>query len=1284
MNITRKLFGALLILILVGFMVWTPADLTGTAQQMGQRGPAGITLLAPANVQTIPGTDHWVGEPVSPVFTLAARDLPPSEVLPTLDREINPRMNFGPQPEQDFDPPGRPDPLLALQAGAPAAQIDGFDTPIFNFNGQGYTFLNPPDTVGDVGKDHFIQMINATRVAIYDKNSADLVIPPFNLSALGGCATGWGDPIVLYDQLADRWFLSEFGPSNSLCTYVSQTPDPTGAYYSYQFNTPSFPDYPKYGVWPDAYYVTTNESSPANYALNRAAMLVGSPATAQRFTAPGLPGFGFEALTPADLDGMTPPPVGAPNYIMRHVDTEAHGVPGYPDNDILEIWAFSVNWTTPGNSTFTKIADILTAEFDSTLCGLTSFFCMGMPGVPQGSGNSLDPLREVIMHRLGYRNFGTHEVLVGNFVTDIGDNIGGIRWFELRKVGAGAWELYQEGTYAPTTNDNRWMGGIAMDGSGNIALGYNVSSQTIYPSIRYAGRLASDPLGTLPQGEYTLVNGSAINGSNRYGDYSAMGIDPIDDCTFWFTGEWNDATQWKTRIGAFRFDACGVADFTLSATPSSQDVCVATDAVYEVAVGQVQTYDDPVTLSASGNPVGTSAAFSVNPVTPPGSSLLTIGNTGAALAGTYAIDVIGVAPTSTHTTTVQLNLFTELTTAPTLLSPAHGTTDIPVQPTFTWDAVSGSTSYFIEIATDAGFNNVVDSATVAETSYTVGTQLGGSTLYYWRVTADNACGSSTSTAYFFVTEAVNLVCNTTPVTIPSSGAATPYPSSISVSGYGNNLSDVNVHLLGLSHTWPDDIDMLLVGPQGQNLIIMSDVGGNIDLVDVNLILDDAAAGPMPDSGPITSGTYRPTNIGAGDTFPAPAPAPSSATTLATFNSTDPNGTWSLYIVDDASGDLGNMAGGWCLELAVAGGGSTGIELTKTVGTDPDVYPTTNVITVTSGVSVTYFYVVENTGSVSLPLHRLEDTQLGTVLGPDYAYDLTPGELMTVTASAVATESVTNTAVWLATDGGVTTVVASDSATVNVLPFVAAPAIELVKTVGTTPGVCAATDAITVPQGSEVTYCYTVENSGNVTLDFHTLEDSELGNLLVDFNFALAPGASYFITETATINVTTINTATWTAFNAGPSDVVTATATATVTAVFTPSPTVTILSPQDGAIFTGTNGTAVTIPVVITTTDFTIPDDGHWHLWLNGVMVEVVMGYTTNVDLLPGMHTISAELYTPEHVSLGIVDTVTVTVDTVYQLYLPAIMNDAAATAVADSSNTFRLEAHAFGRVRKNR
>jgi len=450
--------------------------------------------------------------------------------------------------------------IAAAGAPAPASPRDAmvpksttsFGTPIFNFDGQPYTYLNPPDPVIDVGPGHVIQMINATEVAVYDKATATL-LAQFDLPGLGGCATGFGDPIVLYDHLADRWLLTEFGSGNSLCVFVSQTPDPLGSYFSYQFATPTFPNFSKYAVWPDAYYVTTDETDPAAYALDRAKMLSGQPATALRFVVPPLSGFGGQALTPGDLDGATPPPAGAPGYLMRHRDTEVHGPGGIPQADLLELWAFHVDFGVPANTTLTQLSSVQVSDFDSTLCGLLSSSCMAMPGVPQGSPSSLDPLREFIMHRLVYRNFGAHETLLGTFVTDVdGNDTGGLRWFELRKSGGGNWTLYQEGTHSPT-GDNRWMGSIAMDGAGRIALGYNVSSPSVYPSLRYAGRLSRDPLGTLPQGEYTLVDGTAANASNRYGDYSAMVVDPTDDRTFWFTGEWNASSQWSTRIASFKF-----------------------------------------------------------------------------------------------------------------------------------------------------------------------------------------------------------------------------------------------------------------------------------------------------------------------------------------------------------------------------------------------------------------------------------------------------------------------------------------------------------------------------------------------------------------------------------------------------------------------------------------------------------------------------------------------------------------------------------------------------------
>jgi hypothetical protein len=519
-------------------------------------------------------------EVVTPyLFEGDLRDLPqvrpwrPGDPIKEVPRRGRPPAIEAPTPEPQTDP------LLALQEDV---EQRGLTTPVLDIPGQGYTGVSPPDTVGDVGPDHYIQMINSgggAVLVVYDK-SGTAIAGPLALDALGSgnCSNGYGDPIVLYDRLADRWLLSEFATGgNHLCVYASQGPDPVaGGWYNYDFSTPNFPDYPKYAVWPDAYYVTSNESSPAQYALQRDQMLVGGAATSQRLTAPDLAGFGFQAMTPADLDGADSPPAGSPSYIMRHRDDEAHN-PGSndPSHDFLEIWEFSVDWASPANTTLVKVQDLAVAEFDSELCGYFAFYCF-----PQaGSSTTLDPLREVVMWRLQYRNFGTHESLVGNLVTDVdGTDHGGVRWFELRKAGAGQWLLHQEGTYAPDAA-HRWMASIAMDGAGNIAVGYSTSSSSMYPAIRYTGRLSTDPLGTMTQAETTLIAGSGPSGSNRWGDYSSINVDPEDDCTFWYTNEYGNGT-WATRIGAFRFDECGC---DIAITPPVADATVPGDNVIDVS-----------------------------------------------------------------------------------------------------------------------------------------------------------------------------------------------------------------------------------------------------------------------------------------------------------------------------------------------------------------------------------------------------------------------------------------------------------------------------------------------------------------------------------------------------------------------------------------------------------------------------------------------------------------------------------------------------------------------------
>ena len=524
------------------------AGLTGVAA-FGDPAPQKIVLRGAETIEAAMPT----------AFNGDLRDLPPVEEWKPGDpiKEI-PRRHH--RPARIVPPPAAPqiDPLLEVQARAPQRVLD---PPILNFAGQGFTGVNPPDTVGDIGLAHYIQSINGNSGAlftVYNKADGSVAAGPIAMESLGtgNCANGLGDPVVLFDQLASRWLLSEFSSAgNRLCVYISQTSNPvSGGWFAYQFTAPGFPDYPKYGVWPDAYYASSNESSPAVYAFDRAQMLVGGVATAQRFTAPDLAAFPFQALIPADADGATPPPVGAPNPFMRHRDDEAHNPPGTAGQDFVEIWEFHVDWTTPASSTFTGPTNIAVAEFDSELCGFTSFSCFPQPGVGTAV---LDPLREVVMNRLQYRNFGSHQTLVGNFVTDVdGTNHGGIRWFELRNTGSG-WGVHQQGTFAPDIH-HRWMGSAAMDGSGNLGVGYSVSSTTQFPSLRFAARLSGDPLGTL-QGEVSVIAGTAANSSNRWGDYAALAVDPVDDSTFWFTSMYSPASSWATRIATFKLCTPGGA-----------------------------------------------------------------------------------------------------------------------------------------------------------------------------------------------------------------------------------------------------------------------------------------------------------------------------------------------------------------------------------------------------------------------------------------------------------------------------------------------------------------------------------------------------------------------------------------------------------------------------------------------------------------------------------------------------------------------------------------------------
>ncbi len=469
------------------------------------------------------------------------------------------------------------DPLLEAQL-AVAGPIDGGGIEMPILNQDGFSQIgSPSDVIADVGRQYYIQMVNTTPVRIFDKFTGAEVMT-FELSDLAvgsgtGCAENRGDPVINFDQLADRWILSEF-TLTSICVYVSAETDPTtGNWFVYEFISASdtLPDYFKIGVWPDAYYVGANDEfmgGRTNYAFDRANMLLGMAAReAQVFVSgPELGGFGFQLLQPADLDGTTLPPDGSPGFLLRHRDDEVHNSTGVdPTMDFIDIFEFNVDFDTPANSTFAGPFPIPVAEFDSDLCGTLNFLCVPQPGA---GTQILDSVKEPIMWRVQYRNFGDVQRMVGSFTVDVdGNNLHGARWFVMERAGNAVtegWSIEQEGLYALGDTTHRWLPSLAMDQDGNILMGVSASDPVtdVFPSIRYSGRLASDPPGTLPRGEFSLIEGSAANfvpppNVGRWGDYASVTVDPDDDCTFYLSSEYNETSTSSTRLGSFRFDSCG-------------------------------------------------------------------------------------------------------------------------------------------------------------------------------------------------------------------------------------------------------------------------------------------------------------------------------------------------------------------------------------------------------------------------------------------------------------------------------------------------------------------------------------------------------------------------------------------------------------------------------------------------------------------------------------------------------------------------------------------------------
>jgi hypothetical protein len=808
-----KVLSGILALVLVGLgFAWSipeQAAVGGSAARAVGGAPAGLV-----DSNTLPIT-VTVSGPYTPTLSVAVRDLPTNPELPILHREPVQRDDHGIiVPDIQMPPHGNP--LVDLQQSVPK-RVEGIGI-VANFPGApGY--LEPPDTTGDVGLNHVLQGVNSpsstSQVVVWDKVGTQLASFYMDDLASGPpCNNGYCDPIVQYDELADRWLITEFdAAATTLCVYVSQTPDPLGQWYAYAFDPPGgMQDYPKYAVWPDGYYIAANNGGRV-IVLERSRMLQGLSATMQSFNIGTLPGWSFQLTMPATLEGAAPPS-GEPAFFLRPRDTEIHGGT-CPGCDLMEMWALHVDWATPANSTLTSLTSVQMADWDHTLCGTGSdWSCMSQPGTSQ----KIDPIREPLHYPLQYRNFGTHETLVGCFAEDVdGQDRAAVHWFELRRTppGSGDWVNYQEGVVGDGVGDvHRSVCSAAMDSAGNIAVGYTRTGANVpyYPSIYYSARLASDPLGTMPIYDQTIWDATNSHTSyERWGDYSGIGVDPADGCTFWYTSEYGGNAL--SRVAGLKFDECGTPDFTLNVSPDVLNVCAPNDAVYTVSVGVVSEFSNTVTLTSTGRPAGTTESFVPNPVLPGNDSIFTVGNTGGAVPGSYDITVGGAAQGSLgHQETVVLNLYTAAPGAAALLLPADGATGVSTKPTYDWSDVADAATYNIEIATDPDFLTIVDSATgLAASTYTPAGFLAMDTVHYWRVSAVNACGSVVSVVGAFRTAAsscVTYVSTDVPKTISDLSWATSVVNVPDVF----NVTDVDVILDSIVHTYDGDLDIYIRNP----------------------------------------------------------------------------------------------------------------------------------------------------------------------------------------------------------------------------------------------------------------------------------------------------------------------------------------------------------------------------------------------------------------------------------------------------------------------------------------
>lgn len=517
----------------------------------------------------------------------------------------------------------RPAGILDTPMPAPTLSFDGLSN-FDNLNAYGLFFL-PPDMNGDVGPRNYVQTVNAL-VRIYDKTGVPQT-PPFKLSNLFAplntpCSLrNDGLAIVQYDQLADRWLISQycnnFPPFRQLIA-LSKTGDPTGEYYLWEFVMPNnrLNDFAKFGVWTDGYYMSDEEftggdfSAVGMFAFDRSRMLAGAADLAYiYFNTPSSTPERRRNMLPSDLDGFTPPPAGMPNVFVSYTADE------YGDAaDAVRLFDFHADFINPSASTFTERPEspLSVSAFDPTSPQFRADIRQPAPG------DFLDSNSDRVNYRAAFRDLGDRQSIVVNQTVRTsasGEYRAGVRVHELSRSGS-AFTVRDSSTIGDASS-SRWIGGVAQDNQGNLAVSYNYVRDDKQPAILYTGRLASEPVGAF-RSEASLIDGTGVQRAfgYRWGDYNSINVDPNDDCTFWTTGEYYSlASQefseftWLTRIGTFRFPEC---------TPTPRGLINGT--VTDAVTGQPIK---GVIVSASVYSRGTNAAGQYSDLTlPPGSYVL--------------------------------------------------------------------------------------------------------------------------------------------------------------------------------------------------------------------------------------------------------------------------------------------------------------------------------------------------------------------------------------------------------------------------------------------------------------------------------------------------------------------------------------------------------------------------------------------------------------------------------------------------------------------------------------